>query len=56
MSQETLTLLAELGIAGKDLIMLYLLLDYSSLFIFFALVTWGIRAVWKFVKQMNSEE
>lgn len=46
-NEEVLKLIEALGDDAKTAFIAYLVIDYGSLWIFFALVTWGVRAFWK---------
>lgn len=46
-----LTLLQQLGDDAKTIAIIYLILDYGWGFLFLFLVTWAVRALWKYEKE-----
>lgn len=52
-SESVLLLIESLGDDAKLAFIIYLALDYASLWVLFGLVTWGVRTLWKNRKDMN---
>lgn len=48
---KLIEVLETLGVEGIDVIYLYLILDYGSLWIFLGLCVWGARSAWKVIKK-----
>lgn len=54
MDDEKVAMLIEgLGDDVKTAFIAYLVMDYGSLWLFFGLITWGIRTVWKNRKEFS---
>lgn len=51
MDEKLIAVIEKLGADGITVVFTYLFLEYATLWLFFFLVTWGIRTVWEHVKE-----